>query len=343
MPPINGKQEIRDAAGANTTIVLDGNGGDISAGGGGQSGNLTLKDDGGRIYISMRCKRTAFIETQPPRHRIVLDASIGRTYVGGDEADGSVHLRTKAGVVTARLEASSNLWLGGHGTGGDIVLFHSSATATTDPRQSTVHADGARSAITLRAEGEPRMRLDGAGGNLWLGGRGADGDLMLFKAAENDNDNHEKATIRLNGEAGDIVLRNADCAEDFDVAEPDGVEPGSVLVLDAEGGLRHSREPYDRRVAGVVSGAGGYSPGIVLDRQGSADGRAPVALVGKVYCKVDAGPEGIAVGDLLTTSGTPGHAMKASDRSRAFGSVLGKALRSAGPGQSLIPILVALQ
>jgi len=49
------------------------------------------------------------------------------------------------------------------------------------------------------------------------------------------------------------------------------------------------------------------------------------------------------VGDLLTTSPTPGHAMRADDPGRAFGAVLGKALRPLADGQGLVPILVALQ
>jgi hypothetical protein len=35
--------------------------------------------------------------------------------------------------------------------------------------------------------------------------------------------------------------------------------------------------------------------------------------------------------------------MKAGDRDRAFGAVIGKALRPLAAGQGLIPILVALQ
>ena len=69
----------------------------------------------------------------------------------------------------------------------------------------------------------------------------------------------------------------------------------------------------------------------------------PVALVGKVYCKVDARYSPVEVGDLLTTSPTPGHAMKADDPMKAFGAVIGKALDSLKAGQTLIPILVALQ
>jgi hypothetical protein len=115
------------------------------------------------------------------------------------------------------------------------------------------------------------------------------------------------------------------------------------MVIDDTGRLRESGEAYDRRVAGVVSGAGSMCPGIVLDQQGDAPGRAPVALCGKVFCKVVADDGAIAVGDLLTTSGTPGHAMKATDAARAFGAVIGKALAPLKAGRGMVPILVALQ
>jgi hypothetical protein len=49
------------------------------------------------------------------------------------------------------------------------------------------------------------------------------------------------------------------------------------------------------------------------------------------------------VGDLLTTSDTPGHAMKTIDPLKAFGAVIGKALTPMDAGRGLIPILVALQ
>jgi len=114
-------------------------------------------------------------------------------------------------------------------------------------------------------------------------------------------------------------------------------------VIDQEGALRESRDAYDKKVAGVVSGAGAYGPALVLDKRSSDEGRIPVALMGKVYCKADANPSPIEVGDLLTTSQTPGHAMKAADSERAFGAVIGKALRPLRAGSGMIPILIALQ
>lgn len=144
--------------------------------------------------------------------------------------------------------------------------------------------------------------------------------------------------------SGDVILTGgADCAEDFDVVNIEGVEPGCVMVINDSGGLKKSDLAYDRRVAGVLSGAGEFKSALTLDRQPEKSNRKAVALMGKVYCKVDASYSAVEVGDLLTTSGTAGHAMKATDPLRSFGAVIGKALRPLREGQGLIPILVALQ
>jgi hypothetical protein len=149
-----------------------------------------------------------------------------------------------------------------------------------------------------------------------------------------------------NIKAFDVVLSGGDCAEDFDIAGPETVDPGTVMVIDDEGALRPCQDAYDKKVTGVISGAGDYKPGIVLGKRPSAANRLnrlPLALVGRVYCKVDATFGSVTVGDLLTTSATHGHAMKANDPSQAFGAVIGKALRPIVTGRGLIPILVALQ
>ncbi len=98
--------------------------------------------------------------------------------------------------------------------------------------------------------------------------------------------------IRLVGDVevtGDIRLINAaDCAEEFDILDAQVIEPGTVMVIDESGALQQSRQAYDKKVAGVISGAHGYRPGIVLDKQAAQPGRMPLALLGKVYCRVDA-------------------------------------------------------
>ena len=121
------------------------------------------------------------------------------------------------------------------------------------------------------------------------------------------------------------------------------LDPGCVVIFNEGGALSASTKAYDKQVAGVISGAGAYRPGVILDRRISDRPRAAVALVGKVFCKVDADYGPIEIGDLLTTSPTAGTAMKASDPSRAFGAVIGKALAHHSAGKGLIPILVTLQ
>jgi hypothetical protein len=149
--------------------------------------------------------------------------------------------------------------------------------------------------------------------------------------------------IDITGPNSDIRLTNGDCAEDFDVCGKTKVEPGSVMVLSDEGELSVCHQGYDKRVAGVISGAGDYKPAIVLDSRKTSGNRQPIALLGKVFCKVDAQFGAIGVGDLLTTSPTPGHAMAVSEPSRAVGAIIGKALRPLSSGEGLIPILVGLQ
>jgi hypothetical protein len=239
---------------------------------------------------------------------------------------------------------NGDVWLGGKNVHGDIMLYNKDQPENRDSAKATIRLAGAAGEITMRsAAGEDRIFLDASKGDLWLGGKNVQGDIMLFPAGEEDNRNSAKATIRLNGGAGDIVLQNADCAEDFDIAEDTVAAPGTVMVITDTGQLAPSAHTYDTRVAGVVSGAGGLQPGIRLGRLADGPARTPVALVGKVFCKVDAAGGPIEVGSLLTTSDTPGHAMRVSNQSREVGTVLGKALAPHHHGLGLIPILVTLQ
>jgi hypothetical protein len=143
----------------------------------------------------------------------------------------------------------------------------------------------------------------------------------------------------LNGK--DIHL--ADFAEEFDSADSKPMESGTVVVLDNDGSVLESSHEYDHKVAGVIVGGGNFRSAIILDKDPKKANRITVALMGKVYCKVDARSTPVNAGDLLTSSSIPGYAMKASDPIKAFGAVIGKALQPLKHGQGLIPILIALQ
>lgn len=138
----------------------------------------------------------------------------------------------------------------------------------------------------------------------------------------------------------------SDLAEPFAVSSPSGqFPPGSVVVIDQDhpGHLRVSSQPYDTRVAGVLSGANGVNPGIQMQQQGLLEGGKNVALTGRVYVLADAANGAINPGDLLTTSATPGHAMKVSDHARAQGAILGKAMTGLNQGKGMVLVLVTLQ
>lgn len=119
----------------------------------------------------------------------------------------------------------------------------------------------------------------------------------------------------------------ADIAEIFDVVGDVGTyEPGDVLVIATTRTrtVERSRTARSTLVAGVYA----TKPGVLLTEQPiDADHAAavPLGVVGVIPTKVSAENGPIAIGDLLVTSSTPGHAMRAGGDPPP-GSILGKAL-----------------
>ncbi len=306
--------------------------GNLYFGGTADTGEIGMRLSGGNINSQIQC---GFIDvragTLTDGLRFRVDTVSGATERMRIDAVGNVGINTPS--------PESNLHIGG--TTSNILLFGN----------TMANGDG------LRVHYNQPYRIGGIdvkGSSLRLRGEsGATGvgatdrlviDLTNGNVGIGTTEPGEKLEVNGNiSTNGDIRLTNADCAEEFDICETEQIEPGTVMVLGEEGKLEQSQKAYDKRVAGVVSGAGGYKPGIVLDKQKSGNTRKPIALLGKVFCKMDAKYGAIEVGDLLTTSPTPGHAMKADDPLRAFGTVIGKALRALPEGQELIPILIALQ
>jgi len=150
------------------------------------------------------------------------------------------------------------------------------------------------------------------------------------------------------------ITGGADLAEPFEITD-DGSDSselataGTVVVIDPDrpGALKVSSTAFDSRVAGVISGANGLNPGMMMSatchRSLGATGR-PVALAGRVWCLCDADVNGgIKPGDRLTTSTTPGHAMRVAVGDHADGAVLGKAMTELKSGRGLVLVLVNLQ
>ena len=193
--------------------------------------------------------------------------------------------------------------------------------------------------IVARGLGDERAYLggDGAGADVQLGSLNpAVTTIACYNTATGTYMDMYVRTLTITG--------GADLAEPF--ATSDAPLPaGSVVIIDDEhpGRLKLSTQAYDSRVAGVLSGAGGIHPGLSLRQQDKLEAGQDVALTGRVYVLADASNGAIRPGDLLTTSATPGHAMKASDSERARGAILGKAMTALSEGRGLVLVLVTLQ
>jgi hypothetical protein len=161
------------------------------------------------------------------------------------------------------------------------------------------------------------------------------GQVAVFNTAGNPR-------FILDGNAG-LLSAPGDVAERFPSAAQ--LEPGSVVAIDpsAAGAVIAASRPYDRRVAGVVSGANDYRPGITLRADDSVKNAVPVTLTGTVYCLASNVNGAIHAGDLLTTSAVTGHAMRVSDIDAAHGAIVGKALEDLRGDRGLVMILASLQ
>jgi len=221
-------------------------------------------------------------------------------------------------------------------------------------------------AIGHGAEGDqPALRADGGSGPAIyaLGDRAIAGEGTVFGVSglTFDPDGYGgifsnlgdgvalKATGRaeVDGTLSVQVLEiqgGADLAERFPLSE--AAEPGLVVAIDPDdpGRLRISREAYNQRVVGVISGANDLSAGVVLGDEPGSDRHRPIALTGRVWVECDTRARGVEPGDLLTTSDLPGHAMPVLDRSRADGAIIGKAMSRLERGaDGMVLLLVNLQ
>ncbi|MDF0664874.1 MAG: hypothetical protein P0119_02235 [Nitrospira sp.] len=156
---------------------------------------------------------------------------------------------------------------------------------------------------------------------------------------------------------GTIWARNGSQSGPRDLAEnyysDVTLDPGDVACLDRkEDRIVKSERANDDLIIGVIS----TLPGFLLGAEHGEDEKRhdgkrayPVALSGRVPCNVTDENGPINRGDLLTSSSTIGHAMKATPRVVggveifAPGTIIGKALESLHSGTGVIEVFVTLR
>jgi hypothetical protein len=240
---------------------------------------------------------------------------------------------------------------------GGIYLFTGANGLQLDPATSVYFGSQTRQMLNLYGStygigvqsSTVYQRTAAGGGFAWFAGgvhndgqdnSGGGTTVMTLDGSGNLN-------VTANASVCSLTIRGGcDLAEPFQFSSADNDIPqGAVVVIDEEnpGHLKLSDEPYDARVAGVVSGANGIHPGIQMQQEGLIEGGKNVALTGRVYVQADVSNGAIKPGDLLTTSSIPGRAMRVSDHLRAQGAILGKAMTSLNGGQGMVLVLVTLQ
>jgi hypothetical protein len=236
-----------------------------------------------------------------------------------------------------RLDVNGQAILRTGGNGGGIVQFGSPNAETGMTINGNNRADLRFNGSTLKLVAGPGNSIPSSANGIAIdiaGNVGMGTDAPLSK-------------LDVRGTTRTCVLTitgGCDLAEPFPM-DASAAPKGSVVVIDNEhpGQLKLSDRAYDTRVAGIVSGANGINAGISLQQEGALEGGQNVALSGRVYAQADAAFGAINPGDLLTTSSTPGHAMKVTDHAKSQGAILGKAMSNLKEGKGMVLVLVTLQ
>lgn len=172
---------------------------------------------------------------------------------------------------------------------------------------------------------------------------GTGGNVGVYGKSENPNGIAIQSDGRMTTKVLEI-LGGSDIAEHFKVSENKStIEAGTLMVIDENnaGSVIPSEFANDKKVVGVVSGAGGVKTGMTLRQEGVLEGDAVIAVAGRVYVKANDLSGAIQPGDFLTSSSIKGEAMKVSNFLEAQGAIIGKAMTPIQNGYVLM--LISLQ
>lgn len=285
-----------------------------------------------------------------PGASIVRETTLGSNLKVYNGSPGGLWMVVKAAIsawtndgVAVRAVADDGTALSGHSNSGDAGSFNGRlyvkrevSGSSTAPDQNVAFFEN-----TSTSSNADLMAL-----KINVDTPGVQNNYIQFL----DDANNGSGRIEGNGGGGvTYETTGADFAEMLPAQT--GLAPTEVLVIGSDGHLARSTEPYQSSVAGVYSSAPGFVGGAAAEVEASAvaaenqaveDGNVPLAVVGVVPVKASAENGAIQPGDLLVTSGTPGHAMKA-DGDPPQGTVIGKALEKMDSETGVIKMLVILQ
>ncbi len=280
---------------------------------------------------------------------VVADADTQGGSLVVHEEDGTatiwLHNVSDSGVVSVRNSVGTEtiyLWGEQSDGSGDGQIGLKKSTGTETITMQAGEGSGGAQILMRNAAGAQTVQLDSdAGGAGYLALYTTNGSAPIILDADVNGDGRITTQVLQ-------ITGGSDLSENFDInVERDTLLPGMIVSIDSKniGELVLCHEAFDKKVAGIVSGAGGVKTGMLMGQAGTkADGKHPVALTGRVYCWVDADAGGpVEAGDLITTSNTAGHGMKVGESARASGAIIGKAMSSLPTGKGLVLVLVSLQ
>jgi hypothetical protein len=324
-----------------------------------------LLDVAGNINSSSTVSASSFSGsgaslTNIPAGNLTGSISNSATTANTSNVANAIVLRDGSGNFSANtITANSFSGSGSALSNVNATLLNSVSTyARTDQANSLTGTQAVNGALSVRNGSYEQLSVDQSGNLVTIGslsaGAGnfvtASGNDLLVGQATNGSSISNVFRVDSTGKGyfnNGTQTSGADFAESFAVlGDHRDYEPGDVLVIDPSGTRRMTlaSSAYSTLVSGIYS----TKPGVLatpydIDHNGNVAKEVPLAVVGVVPCKVSAENGAIAVGDLLVTSATPGHAMRGSDRSRMLGAVVGKALEALSSGKGVIQVLVTLQ
>lgn len=259
-------------------------------------------------------------------YRLLIDAD-GKVGIGTTNPTHMLHVSSVTGI------RQNYLYLSGS-RGGSSLSYNAHRTPANN---AWVFPDPTDIAITVEMDSERTGRFD------------------IFATSLNAKTTWDRK-FRFDCQTGAFFAKagvngtGADLAENY--LSESKLEPGDVVCLSPhENVIVRSETSNDISLVGVISTNPGFLLNASIEETEDSGGlkKYPVALCGRIPCKVTDENGPIRRGDFLTPSSTPGHAMKADpieingQRFYRPGTIIGKALGSLDEPQGIIEIFISLR